>query len=298
MDDQQWYAEQFLQHRPRLRAVASRMLGSATDAEDALQEAWIRSRTADGAAIADVEGWLVTVVGRACIDMLRARSARPEIPSGSLPEPVATTERGRHPEAVALAADSVGQALLVVLGTLTPAERLAFVLHDMFRVPFDDIAPLVDRSPAATRQLASRARRRVQGRPTAPAPDLNTQRRLVDAFLAATRAADFEELLRLLDPDVVYRLDAGTRAGIAPARLTGASAVAERLAANGFRYAALCRPALVDGAPGIVARTSSRILAVVGMTIVDQRITEIDLVLDASRLSHVEVRPLEGTSRA
>lgn len=291
MDDGQWFADQFTERRPRLRAVAYRMLGSVADADDALQEAWIRSTTADGSTISNVEAWLSTVVGRVCIDMLRARASRPEVPAGSwLPEPIVAIEGEHDPEDAALLADSVGLALLVVLDSLAPPERLAFVLHDMFGVPFDEIAPIVDRTPAATRQLASRARRRVQGTPTKPDPDLNTQRRVVDAFLTAARAGDFEGLITVLDPDVVFRVDAGTRAGVTRV-LAGAEDVAGQLAANGFRYANLCQPALVNGAAGIVARTPTAVVAVVGMTVVNERIAEIDLILDQSKLSGLAVQP-------
>ena len=290
MDDGQWFADQFTEHRPRLRAVAYRMLGSLTDADDALQEAWIRSTSADGSTISNVEAWLSTVVGRVCIDMLRARASRPEVPSGTwLPEPIVAIQGDHHPEDAALLADSVGLALLVVLNSLAPPERLAFVLHDMFGVPFDEIAPIVDRTPAATRQLASRARRRVQGTPTVPDTDLNTQRRVVDAFLAAARAGDFEGLITVLDPDVVFRVDAGTRAGVTRV-LAGAEDVAGQLAANGFRYANLCQPALVNGAAGLVARTPTAVLAVIGMTVVNARIAEIDLILDQSKLSGLVVQ--------
>jgi RNA polymerase sigma factor (sigma-70 family) len=291
MDDGQWFADQFTEHRPRLRAVAYRMLGSVTDADDALQEAWIRSTTADGSTISNVEAWLSTVVGRVCIDMLRARASRPEVPAGTwLPEPIVAIDGDHNPEDAALLADSVGLALLVVLDRMAPPERLAFVLHDMFGVPFDEIAPIVDRTPAATRQLASRARRRVQGTPTKPDPDLNTQRRVVDAFLTAARAGDFEGLITVLDPDVVFRVDAGTRAGVTRV-LAGAEDVAGQLAANGFRYANLCQPALVNGAAGIVARTPTAVVAVVGMTVVNERIAAIDLILDQSKLSGLAVQP-------
>jgi len=287
MDDQQWFAEQFAEHRPRLRAVAYRMLGSLTEADDALQEAWIRTTRSDSSTIENINGWLVTLVGRVCIDMLRARQARPETAGGTwLPQPVVATDGAdADPEHAALVADSVGLALLVVLESLEPAERLAFVLHDMFGVPFDEIAPIVDRTPVATRQLASRARRRIRGTATVPDADLSTQRRVVSAFLAASRAGDFEALIKILDPDVVFRIDTGHRTWLAPALLTGALDVAEHAAAQGPRFATLCEPATVNGAAGIVAKTRSGVVAVVGMTIINERIAEIDLILDRDKLT-------------
>ncbi|WP_018180876.1 RNA polymerase sigma factor SigJ [Jongsikchunia kroppenstedtii] len=289
-DDGIWFAEQFEQHRQRLRAVAYRMLGSLTDADDALQEAWIRTTRSNAGTIENIDGWLVTLVGRVCIDMLRARRARPDHLTGTwLPEPVVGDDADIGPEQSALLADSVGLAMLVVMESLEPDERLAFVLHDMFGVPFDQIAPIVDRTTVATRQLASRARRRVRGSAPMPDADLTTQRQVVDAFLAAARAADFEGLLEVLDPDVVFRVDAGTRAGLVPALLTGASDVAEHAANVGPRFATLCEPALVNGAIGVVAKTDTTVMAVVGMTVTAGRITEINLVLDADKLAHVSI---------
>jgi RNA polymerase sigma factor (sigma-70 family) len=287
VDSQQWFAEQFTAQRPRLRAVAYRMLGSLTEADDALQEAWIRTTRSDGRAIHNIDGWMTTLVGRVCIDMLRARQARPETAAGTwLPEPVVAADGTEtDPEHEALLADSVGLALLVVLESLEPAERLAFVLHDMFGIPFGEIAPIVDRTPAATRQLASRARRVVRGTAAVPDADLPTQRRVTAAFLDAARAGDFAALITVLHPDVVFRVDTGPRTWLAPALLTGAVDVAEHAAAHGPRFATLCRPALVNGAAGIVARTPSRIVAVVGMTVVDERIAEIDLILDPDKLA-------------
>jgi RNA polymerase sigma-70 factor (ECF subfamily) len=287
MDDRQWFAEQFAENRPRLLAVAYRMLGSLTDADDALQEAWIRTTRSESSTIENVNGWLTTLVGRVCIDMLRARRSRPETVGRTwLPEPVVAVDGADpDPEHAALLADSVGLALLVVLESLEPAERLAFVLHDMFGVPFDEIAPIVDRTAVATRQLASRARRRIRGTPTVPDADLPTQRRVVSAFLAASRAGDFEALIRVLDPSVVFRVDTGSRTRIAPALLTGAQDVAEQAASQGPRFAILCEPATVNGGAGIVAKTRSGLLAVVGMTIINQRIVEIDLILDREKLT-------------
>jgi len=291
VDDRQWFADQFETHRPHLRAVAYRMLGSVTDADDALQEAWIRTTRSDSASIDNIGGWLTTVVGRVCIDMLRSRQSRREQLTGTwLPEPVVSTDATVDPEQASLLADSVGLALLVVLESLEPPERLAFVLHDMFGVPFDEIAPIVERTPAATRQLASRARRRVRGTATVPDASLSTQRRVVDAFLAAARAGDFEALLKLLDPEVVFRVDTGPRTWLAPALLTGALDVAEHASTHGPRFAALCRPALVNGAAGIIARTAGGVVAVVGITVVEERIAEIDLILDADKLAGLAIR--------
>src|SRR3954454_8596553 len=285
--DMVWFAERFAAHRPRLLSVAYRMLGSLTDAEDAWQEAWVRSTRADGSSIDNVGGWLTTVVGRVCIDLLRSRKARREnLTDTWLPEPLVS--RGDHPgpEEESLLADSVGLALLVVLETLEPAERLAFVLHDMFGVPFAEIATIVDRTPQATRQLASRARRRVRGTPTTPDADLPTQRRVVAAFLAAARAGDFAALLEVLDPDVVFRVDTGGRPLLAPALLAGALEVAEHAATQGHRFASLCHPALVNGAAGIVARTQrGSLVAVVGITVIDEMIAEIDLILDPAKFA-------------
>jgi RNA polymerase sigma factor (sigma-70 family) len=291
VDDKQWYAEQFEAHRGHLRAVAYRMLGSLTETEDALQEAWIRSTRSDSATIANVGGWLTTLVGRVCVDMLRARAARRESLVGTwLPEPVVSGDAALDPEQASLLADSVGLALMVVLESLEPAERVAFVLHDMFAVPFDEIAPIVARSPEATRQLASRARRRVRGSPTTPDADLGTQRRVVEAFMAASRAGDFEGLVKVLDPDVVFRVDTGPRTWQIPALLTGAVDVAQHASAHGPRFATLCEPALVNGAAGLVARTRSGVVAVIGLTVVAERITEIDLILDADKLAGLTIR--------
>src|SRR6184192_2339289 len=230
VDERNWLAQRFEEHRSHLRAVAYRMLGSASEAEDAVQEAWLRLSRSDTAAVENMGGWLTTVVARVCLDMLRSRRARREDYVGSwLPEPVVSIENG--PEDEAVLADSVGLALLVVLDTLTPAERLAFVLHDMFGMPFDEIAPIVERSEDATRQLASRARRRVRGATPGLDPDLREQRRVVDAFLAASRQGDFEALLEVLDPDVVFRIDTGPGGTQTP--VVGAAAVARTILARG-----------------------------------------------------------------
>jgi RNA polymerase sigma-70 factor (ECF subfamily) len=294
VDDATWQTEQFERHRPQLQAVAYRMLGSPSEAQDAVQEAWLRLNRSSGDTINNIGGWLTTVVGRVCIDMLRARQARREDYVGTwLPEPIVTVEDRDDdqgdPERQAVLADSVGLALLVVLETLTPSERLAFVLHDMFAVPFEDIATIVDRTPAAARQLASRARRTVQGASTVPTADRATQRRVVAAFLAAARAGDFEALVSVLDPEVVFRVDTGGRSRLAPALITGSTDVARHAAAQGPRFAPHCRPALVNGTAGIIARTSTGIVAVAGLTVIEDRITTIDLILDPDKLDALVV---------
>jgi RNA polymerase sigma factor (sigma-70 family) len=285
MSDQAWQAERFEEHRAHLRTVAYRMLGSVTEADDAVQEAWLRLDRAGEDQIENLRGWLTTVVGRVCIDMLRARKSRREEFVGEwLPEPVVgAADDGDDPEQQALLADSVGLALLVVLEMLSPAERLAFVLHDMFAVPFDEIAPIVGRTPETARQLASRARRRVRGAPE-PDPDLDTQRRVVDAFLAASRTGDFAALRELLDPDVVFRADTGGRPGVAPAHVEGAEAVARNTILNGSRWARWCHPALVNGQWGCVVIAPRRPIGVAGMTVSRGRIASIDLILDPAKV--------------
>src|SRR5437773_6238811 len=266
------------------------MLGSMTEAEDALQEAWLRLNCADTSGVANMAGWLTTVVGRVCLDLLRARRSRPEVSVGTwLPEPIVSTDAESDPEQEALLADSVGLALFVVLETLTPAERLAFVLHDMFAVPFDEIAPIVDRSPAATRQLASRARRRVQGAAPVPDVDLPRQREIVDAFLAASRAGDFEALLEVLDPQVVFRMDSGEASRRAQRPITGAAAVARQVLTRGARFAPLGRPATVNGAAGVVVGRAGKPIAVVGFTVAHDRIVAIDVITDPDKLRGLAV---------
>jgi RNA polymerase sigma factor (sigma-70 family) len=289
MDEQTLQAEQFERHRGHLHAVAYRMLGSLSEADDAVQEAWLRLSRSDTNAVENLGGWLTTVVGRVCLDMLRARRARREDYLGTwLPEPIVAADNGAGPEDEALLADSVGLALLVVLETLSPAERLAFVLHDTFGVPFDEIAPIVGRTPTAARQLASRARRRVRGAAPVPDPDLDRQREVVDAFLAAARAGDFEALLAVLDPDVVFRADTGARRGVlAPAH--GAEEVADRVLTHGAPFAPLCRSTLVNGAAGVFVEINGVVRAVTGFTVVDGRIVEIDLMLDPEKLQRVAV---------
>src|SRR5215211_326159 len=249
MDERDWLARRFEDHRGRLRAVAYRMLGSASEADDAVQEAWLRLSRSDAGAVENLGGWLTTVVARVCLNMLQARRSRREEPvGGDLPDPVAHRGDDHDPEQQALAAEGVGLALLVVLDTLTPAERLAFVLHDLFAVPFEEIAPIVDRSPAAARQLASRARRRVQGQNPVPDANLDTQREVVDAFLAAGREGDFERLVAVLDPDVVLRRDFGPLVPISR-EVRGAEEVA-RQALIASQLDLLVKPALVNGAFG------------------------------------------------
>src|SRR5262245_45261102 len=278
------YTEDFERHRAHLQAVAYRMLGSASEAEDAVQEAWLRLSRSDTDSVANLGGWLTTVVARVCLDMLRSRRARREDYIGTwLPEPIVSVED--DPEEEAVLADSVGLALLVVLDTLTPPERLAFVLHDMFAVPFEEIATILDRSEAATRQLASRARRRVRGATPRTDPDLREQRRVVDAFLAASRAGDFEALLEVLDPDVVFRADTGARGERMP--VVGAAHVARRVLARGSRPAPYPCPAIVDGNAGVIVVPGTRPVAVVGFTIEGSRIVEIDLVASPAKLARV-----------
>jgi RNA polymerase sigma-70 factor (ECF subfamily) len=282
-------AEEFEQHRAHLRAVAYRMLGSLSEADDAVQESWIRLHRAEASQVENMRGWLTTVVARVCLDMLRARRARREDLLGDeLPEPIVTLPRANGPEDEALLADSVGLALLVVLDTLTPAERLAFVLHDMFGMSFEEIAPLVERTPTAARQLASRARRRVRGTAPQPDRDLKRQRAVVDAFLAAAREGDFQALVAVLDPDVVFRADRG-RIAAADARplVTGAAAVAEQILARAPRFARFARPAVVNGAAGLIVVPRDRPIAVLGFTIARNRIVELDLIADPDKLSGI-----------
>jgi RNA polymerase sigma-70 factor (ECF subfamily) len=292
VDEQRWETEQFERHRAHLQDVAYRMLGSVGEAEDAVQEAWLRLNRSDTRAVGNVGGWLTTVVGRVCLDMLRARRARREDYAGSwLPEPIVTIDPDGDPEQQALLADSVGLALFVVLDTLTPAERLAFVLHDMFDVPFAEIAPMIGRTPAATRQLASRARRRVRGTAPAPDADLARQREVVDAFLAASRAGDFDALVAVLDPDVVFRIDSGGRGPRARPPVTGAPDVAEEILARGAQFAPLARPAIVNGSAGVVVPSPAGLRAVVGFTVVAGRVAAIDLIIDAKKLRRVATAP-------
>jgi RNA polymerase sigma-70 factor (ECF subfamily) len=291
MTDRNFLAGEFDAHRAHLRAVAYRMLGSRTEAEDAVQEAWLRLDRSDADEIENLGGWLTTVVARVALNMLRSRTTRREAPLEEvhLPDPLIDRADAIDPEHQALLADSVGLALLVVLDTLSPAERLAFVLHDMFAVPFDEIGPMVDRSPTAARQLASRARRRVQGAAPAPDPDLREQRRVVDAFFAAARDGDFEGLVAVLHPDVVLRADEG------PERLRVVQG-AENVARRASRFAHLTpfvRPALVNGVAGVVVTPQGRPFSVMGFTVTDGRIVAIDALSDPERVRALDLTVLD-----
>jgi RNA polymerase sigma factor (sigma-70 family) len=297
MDDNDWLADRFEEHRPRLRAVAYRMLGSLAEADDAVQDTWLRLSRAGAGEVENLGGWLTTVLTRVCLNLLRSRTTRREESlDNRLPDPVISPEGELQPEQEALLADSVGLALLVVLDTLSPAERLAFVLHDMFDLPFDEIAPMVGRSPTAARQLASRARRRVRGADLpAPDPDLARQRGVVDAFFQAARGGDFDALVALLDPDVVLRSDFGGRRPAAPVVTRGAAAVA-RQAALGALPAAELHPALVNGAAGVVVTVKGRPFAVLGFTVTDGRIAEIDAIADPDRVRRIAASVLGDAS--
>ncbi|MGH2762358.1 MAG: RNA polymerase sigma factor SigJ [Thermoleophilaceae bacterium] len=289
MDEREWLAERFEDHRTHLRAVAYRMLGSLSEADDAVQEAWLRLNRADSSDVDNLGGWLTTVVARVSLNMLRSRRSRAEEPLGlHVPEPIVDRADGTDPEHEALLADSVGLALLVVLETLTPAERLAFVLHDMFAVPFDEIAPIVDRSPDAARQLASRARRRVRGTSPPPDADLDAQREVVDAFLAAARDGDFDGLVALLDPEVVLRADGGAVRAGASAEVRGADAVGSR-ALTFSRLGLDMRPVLINGAAGVVSLRDGEPFAVMGVTVRDGRIVEMDILADPERLRRLDL---------
>jgi len=287
MDERDWLASHFEEHRAHLHAVAYRMLGSVTEAEDAVQEAWLRISLVDKSGVESMRGWLTTTVGRVCLNMLRSRRSRPEESLVHVPDPVVSLEESVDPEHEALIADSVGLALLVVLDTLAPAERLAFVLHDMFAVPFEDIATLLERSPAAARQLASRARRRVQGSPE-PDPDLGRQREVVDAFFAASRDGDFEALVAVLDPDIELRIDGGVLRAEASLVLRGAEAVAAHAATYSNLYP-FVRPALVNGAAGAVVAPHGHLFSVMAFTASNGRITAIDALVDPERLAHLHL---------
>jgi RNA polymerase sigma-70 factor (ECF subfamily) len=286
-------AVEFERQRGHLKGVAYRMLGSVEEAEDAVQETWLRLSRQEGRHVDNLGGWLTTVVARIALDMLRTRRSRREDYVGSwLPEPIVVSVGGADdPEYEALLADSVGLALLVVLETLAPSERLAFVLHDMFGMPFEEIAPIVDRTPAAARQLASRARRRVRGATVQSTPDLVRQRRVVDAFLAASRAGDFAALVEVLDPDVVFRIDAGGTAPRARPPVVGAEAVARQVLERGSRFAQFARPAIVNGAAGLVVVPGEKVFAVVGFTVSRGRVVELDLIADPAKLRSIVIPP-------
>ena len=289
MEQQEWLALQFEDQRPHLRAVAYRMLGSLSEADDAVQDAWLRLSRADTSEVENLRAWLTTIVARVALNMLRSRRTRPEKPLDvHLPDPIGDPADGTDPEHEALLADSVGLALLVVLETLTPAERLAFVLHDMFAVPFDEIATIVDRSPETTRQLASRARRRVRGAPV-PDADPSAQWEVVEAFLAASRKGDFDTLVAVLDPDVVLRADGGLTG---PSHVVqGAEAVAGQALVWG-RVDLTIRRALVNGAVGSVAFRKGKPFSVGAMTIKNGKIVEIDFLVDAERIAQLDLAVL------
>ncbi|MEV0616309.1 RNA polymerase sigma factor SigJ [Nonomuraea sp. NPDC050404] len=294
MTPHDFLADQFQGHRPHLKAVAYRMLGSLSEAEDAVQEAWLRLARTDAGDIDNLGGWLTTVVGRVCLDLLRARkSRREESLEERLPDPVISRADAADPEQEVLLADSVGLALLVVLESLTPPERLAFVLHDMFGLPFEQIAPIVDRTPVAAKKLASRARRRVRGAAPNPDPDLAGQRRVVDAFLAAARGGDFAALVSILDPDVVLRADGGTLTGGLKI-IRGVAAVAGQLATfqRMATSAATC-PALINGLAGLVNTIDDQPISVMSFTIADGRIATIDILSDPARLATLDLTRLE-----
>jgi RNA polymerase sigma-70 factor (ECF subfamily) len=291
--EDEWLSERFEEHRPRLRAVAYRMLGSPGEADDAVQDAWLRVRRADTGEVDNLAGWLTTVVARVCLNTLRSRAARREDPLGvRIPDPVLSRDDPGDPEHAALLADSVALAMLVVLETLTPAERLAFVLHDMFAVPFDEIAPMIERSPAAARQAASRARRRVRGQAPVPDPDPARQRAVVDAFFAASRNGDFDALLAVLDPDVVLRSDGGTARPRLNLVLRGRTDVAGQALASS-RLSPFVRPALINGAAGVVVAAGGRTLFLMAFTVSGGKVAAIDVIADPDRLAAIDLTVLD-----
>jgi RNA polymerase sigma-70 factor, ECF subfamily len=292
MNRHDWLAEQFEEHRAHMRAVAYRMLGSLSEADDAVQESWLRLSRADTNDVENLRGWLTTVVARVCLTMLRSRKRRHEEMLGSqLPEPISSGENGADPEHEALLAGAVGPALLLVLDTLAPSERVAFVLHDVFAVPFDEIAPIVGRSTDAARQLASRARRRVQGN-SVPETDVARQRQVVDAFLAAARDGDLNALVAVLDPDVVLRADRAAVPAGPPREVHGARAVA-RGALTFAERARFAQPALVNGAAGVVAAPRGRLFVVLSFTITGGKIVEIDVIADPDRVRQLDLAVLD-----
>jgi RNA polymerase sigma factor (sigma-70 family) len=291
MNDRDLLAEQFEAERPQLRRIAYRMLGSLDEADDAVQESWIRLSRTDDSSVENLGAWLTTVVSRVCLDMLRTRRSRREEFVGSwMPEPIVAVDGAPTPEEEALIADGVGLALYIVLETLAPAERLAFVLHDMFALPFDEIAPIVGRTPETARQLASRARKRIQGAKLEPDVELAEQKRVVDAFLSAAREGDFDTLLELLDPGVVLRVDAGPGSPLAQPPIVGAAEVL----AEAKKWSAMAphsRPAIVNGVAGaVVGRPDGTVFSVVALTIVNGRINAIDFVADPAKLAHVRLQ--------
>jgi len=289
MTEQEWLAQQFEQQRPHLRAVAYRMLGSLSESEDALQDAWLRVSRADASKVENLRAWLTTIVARVALNMLRARTTRREQPLDvHVPDPIVDPADSTNPEHEALVADSVGLALLVVLETLTPAERLAFVLHDMFAVPFEEIAAIVERSPEATRQLASRARRRVRGAAPIPDPDLPAQWQVVEAFLAAAREGDFDALVAVLDPDVVLRADGGGVPELSR-HVRGAAAVAGQALYWTRQVELVMRRTLVNGAPGVVSLQNGRPFSVGAFTVRNGKIVEIDFLADPERIARLDL---------
>ncbi len=294
MTDQDWLAGRFESHRNHLRAVSYRILGSVSEADDAVQEAWLRLSRTEATEIENLGAWLTTVVARVSLNTLRSRRTRREEPLGlHMPDPIVSGTDSVDPADEALLADSVGLALLIVLDTLTPTERLAFVLHDMFDLPFDEIAPIIGRSPAASRQLASRARRRVRGRPTSPDADLEQQRQVVEAFLAAAREGDFDGLVAVLDPDAVLRADQGALAAIPSHEVHGA----EVIAGQALMFARLdleIRPVVINGAAGAVALREGQLFSISGFTIRGGRIVEMDILADPARLAEFDLAALDG----
>lgn len=287
MDRRDWLAEQFEAHRDHLLAVAYRMLGSLSEAEDAVQASWLKLSRSDTSEVENIGGWMTTIVSRVCLDMLRSRKSRPEAPPFDAPDEIRADEAGIDPEREAQLADSVGLALMVVLDTLSPDERLAFVLHDVFGMSFDEIAPVVGRSSEATRQLASRARRRVRGAPAIPSDELNRQREVVNAFLAAARSGDFNALLTVLDPEVTLRSEAGA----APIEVHGAQRVARMYGRPGSGQA--LRPALVDGKVGLILAPQGRLMLVIHLAFKDGKIAMIDAVADPERLREIDLAVLD-----
>ncbi|MEV0230027.1 sigma-70 family RNA polymerase sigma factor [Nonomuraea sp. NPDC050786] len=292
MDEPDLLVERFDEHRARLRSMAYRMLGSVSEAEDAVQETWLRFSVAETGRVENLGGWLTTVMARVCLNVLRARRQRGEEPlQVHVPDPIISREDEGHPEHEAVLADSVGLALMVVLDTLSPAERLAFVLHDMFAVPFEEIAPMIERSPAAARQLASRARRRVRGQAPPPDSDPARQRDAVNAFFAAARDGDFEALVAVLDPEVVLRSDGGLARPRQNVVLTGARTVAGQAVTFG-RLSPFARPVLVNGAAGVVVANNGRLVSVMAFTVTGGKIVAIDVLSDPERLHRLDVPAL------
>jgi RNA polymerase sigma factor (sigma-70 family) len=292
MDERDWLAQRFQAHRPRLQALAYRMLGSTSEADDALQEAWIRLSRSNAAQIDNLQAWLLTVVGRVALNMLRSRKSRREEPLEThLPDPIVDRPDGIDPEHEALLADSLGLALLVVLETLTPAERLAYVLHDMFSVPFEEIGAILERSPEAARQLASRGRRRIRGAHTTPDAPAHQQEEVVEAFLAAARDGDFDALIAVLDPDIVERVDTGSGTIV---EVRGAQNVARRAMAAASQRGLVGRPALINGAPGWVSVLDTELFAICALTLHNGRITTMDILLDPARLARLDITEFDS----